>query len=103
MREKKSKIPPAIENAFCNLEDIFSALSDSGWKDLDCEKAKTERMNITRLGIIINLKNRDDQIFSVIVTPNYLSDASLLRKEIITMADIYTEIFPNLLDKPTLN
>jgi hypothetical protein len=103
MREKKSKIPPHIDNAFRNLEDIFYGLTDSGWRNLDCEKAQTERMNITRLGILINLKNRDNQMFSLIVTPNYLSDVTLLRKEILTMADNLKKTFPNLLDKQTLN
>ena len=104
MKEKKSnKIPPEIDNAFRNLEDIFYALTDKGWKDLDCEEAKKRRMKITNLGIQIQFKNRNIEIFSVIVTPNYLSDVNELRKEIVIMADAIREHFPEILEEKTIN
>ena len=64
------KVPAYIDAAYDNLNDILRALSNSGLEDLKMHENKFDKVSITRLGLLVEMSNRDEKPFSVLVMDN---------------------------------
>ena len=59
-----------VFNSYDNLEDILNVITDDGLDELNFHKDTTK---ITKLGVIVTLKNRDGKDFKVIVCPDNIA------------------------------
>jgi hypothetical protein len=77
-------MPAYIDNAFDNLEDVMHAMSDEGLQDLNVLENKFSKVKITRFGVLVEMRNRDEKPFSVLVMDD--ADMNTFRKRITTSA-----------------
>ena len=100
---KNNKIPKQVDDAFENMNDLLSKLSDRGYdsyfKDKDDLMNKTQ---ITHLGILVKVKDKQNKPYEIIVTPSHLTDADEFRKKIVFMAEGIKKNFPNLFNQQSI-
>ncbi len=102
MRKESKMMPPQIDEAFDNTEDLLSNLTDKGYEGYFKDKqGLLNNTKVTRLGVMLNLKNEQDKPYSVIVTPSHLTDKDEFRKTILVMADGIKKNFPHLNEQQT--
>jgi hypothetical protein len=98
----KAETPQEILEAFDNTEDLLSNLTDKGYDGYFKDKqGLLDNTKVTRLGVMLNLKNEQNKPYSVIVTPSYLTDVDEFRKSILEMADGIKRNFPHLNEQQT--
>ncbi len=99
-------LPEFVENGFDNVEDILTHITDEGLVELDysCGNENTsKKTHITSLGIIIEMTNRNNKPFWVVVCPEEISNTDDFRRRIYWMGKRIGERFPELIHpKPTL-
>ena len=101
-KESNMIIPPEIDEAFDNSYDLLSNLTDKGFEGYFKDKqGLLNNTKVTRLGVMLNLKNEQDKPYSVIVTPSHLTDVDEFRKSILVMADGIKKNFPHLNEQQT--
>ena len=101
-KESNMIIPPEIDEAFDNSYDLLSNLTDKGFEGYFKDKQRLlNNTKVTRLGVMLNLKNEQDKPYSVIVTPSHLTDVDEFRKSILVMADGIKKNFPHLNEQQT--
>ena len=101
-KESKMKVKAEIDEAFDNTEDLLSNLTDKGYDGYFKDKqGLLDNTKVTRLGVMLNLKNEQNKPYSVIVTPSYLTDVDEFRKSILEMADGIKRNFPHLNEQQT--
>jgi len=77
-------MPAYIDNASSNLEDVMHAMSDEGLQDLNVRENIFSKVKITRFGLLVEMRNRDEKPFSVLVMDD--ADMNTFRKRIATSA-----------------
>ena len=92
----KNEIPPNVANAFNNTEDLLRNISDEGLRELNFSAKDRDKTHITVFGIEMKMRNRDSEIFKVIVCPVSFSDSDVFRRVILDSGESIKKNFPNI-------
>ena len=94
--------PEWVYNSFNNVEDILHVITDEGLKKLDYKVSNYNMKNktdITQMGVVITLRNRNNNPFKVVVCPDYLSEDDNFRNVLYKMGKGVEENFPHRINQ----
>ena len=96
--KQEKTIPEFLLKSMNNCNDLLSHLNDESRKELGWSLDNTE---LTILGIWMNLTNRDNKKFPVIVCPEEFTNSDYFRRKIYECGKSVEENFPEVIHKLT--
>ena len=100
---KNNKIPKQLDEAFDNMNDLLSKLTPKGlYSYFEDKEDAMNKTRFTSFGVEVNVKDKKDTPYKIIVTPSHLTDDDEMRKLILYMAESIKENFPELLNQQSI-